>query len=160
MTTYKQFATKHDVKLAEQFLRCETTDFEHLVFRVVLYRGEHDPKAVLLGTLYGARAPVAMESTYKMGMAAALPEKWVGGKRQPRLPDPAKRPKVEDVLQALATDATAINSSFEEWCADLGYDTDSRKAYSMFEACRGTFHMLNQFLGLVAVHELLECEEG
>jgi hypothetical protein len=39
-----------------------------------------------------------------------------------------------DVIQSLLMDATG--ESFEEWCGNLGYDTDSRKALATWEACR------------------------
>jgi hypothetical protein len=38
-----------------------------------------------------------------------------------------REPTVEDVLDCLASDAGCA-STFEDWCADFGYDSDSRKA--------------------------------
>lgn len=51
-----------------------------------------------------------------------------------RKPIPA--PSIGDVMQSLATDADALDAGgFEEWAADLGYDTDSREAESIYRAC-------------------------
>src|SRR5690349_4744471 len=40
-------------------------------------------------------------------------------------------PQLDDVLDCLASDAAMVEQvgSFEEWCADLGLDPDSRKEY-------------------------------
>ena len=40
-----------------------------------------------------------------------------------------------DVLHSLVMDAQATGYTFEDWCADFGYDSDSRKAYKVYEAC-------------------------
>lgn len=47
-----------------------------------------------------------------------------------------RRPKIEDVLSSVLSDCSAGESSFDDWCADCGYDTDSRKAYETWENCR------------------------
>lgn len=56
-------------------------------------------------------------------------------------------PSVVNVLYSLMQDGRAIDSrDFADWCADYGYDTDSRKAEETYRACldiglklRGTF---------------------
>ena len=45
-------------------------------------------------------------------------------------------PKLDDVLCCLLSDSEACDLSFEEWCAEFGYDTDSRKALAVYEACK------------------------
>jgi hypothetical protein len=51
-----------------------------------------------------------------------------------RKPIPA--PSIGDVMQSLARDADALDAGcFEEWAQDLGYDTDSREAESIYRAC-------------------------
>src|SRR4051812_7060666 len=44
-------------------------------------------------------------------------------------------PEVQDVLDCLASDAAGYEGarSFEEWCGDYGYDTDSRKAEQTYK---------------------------
>lgn len=45
-------------------------------------------------------------------------------------------PELRDVLDNLASDSAGYEnaSGFEDWAADYGYDTDSRRAYATFEA--------------------------
>jgi len=50
--------------------------------------------------------------------------------RKPSAPEPAS------VLHSLLLDSAACDQSFSNWCADLGYDEDSRKAYATYEACQ------------------------
>ncbi len=45
-------------------------------------------------------------------------------------------PKFADVLSSLVSDAQAIDmGGFEEWAGDLGYETGSRKAEAIYNAC-------------------------
>lgn len=45
-------------------------------------------------------------------------------------------PTVLDVLDCLASDATSYDNggTFEDWAYEYGYDTDSRKAYAIWQA--------------------------
>ena len=45
-------------------------------------------------------------------------------------------PTLDDVLYALCSDASACDESFEDWCSNYGFDTDSRKALEMYLACQ------------------------
>lgn len=60
-----------------------------------------------------------------------------------------KAPKVEDVLDCMASDSSGIDNttSFEDWCADYGYDTDSRKAERTFRVCERQAQKLRAFIG-------------
>lgn len=45
-------------------------------------------------------------------------------------------PKPLDVIYSLVQDSSVLDSGgFEEWASELGYDTDSRKAESVYRAC-------------------------
>lgn len=44
-------------------------------------------------------------------------------------------PSAADVLCSLILDSSAINTSFEYWCADYGYDSDSISAFNTYQAC-------------------------
>lgn len=46
-----------------------------------------------------------------------------------------KAPTAASVLHSLLLDAQALEQSFSDWAGDLGFDTDSRKALSTYEAC-------------------------
>lgn len=44
-------------------------------------------------------------------------------------------PALANVVYCLLMDATALEQTFDEWCGDFGYDTDSRKAYDLYTRC-------------------------
>lgn len=52
-----------------------------------------------------------------------------------------------NVLNCLFSDASAALDTFEGWCSDIGYDTDSRKALDMYLACQKTSTDLRKLLG-------------
>ncbi len=56
-------------------------------------------------------------------------------------------PTAADVLDCLASDASGAEQSFEDWCSDYGYDTDSRKAEKTYKACVSIRERLMAFLG-------------
>lgn len=60
-----------------------------------------------------------------------------------------EEPTAADVLDCLASDAASVDSarSFEDWCSDIGYDTDSRKAERTYKACERQAAALKQFVG-------------
>ena len=45
-------------------------------------------------------------------------------------------PKLDDVLQCLLTDAIAAEMSFDDWCGELGQDSDSIKALEVYHTCQ------------------------
>jgi len=45
-------------------------------------------------------------------------------------------PHAADVLYALILDSYAAEMTFASWCAEHGYDTDSRKALTIYLACQ------------------------
>lgn len=59
-----------------------------------------------------------------------------------------KEPEVADVLDSLASDASGIENarSFEDWCGEYGYDTDSRKAHRTYTICKREAERLQKFL--------------
>lgn len=59
-----------------------------------------------------------------------------------------KEPKAADVLDCLASDASSVDQEdFEEWCANMGWDSDSRKAERTYKACEHGAKRLKAFLG-------------
>lgn len=57
-------------------------------------------------------------------------------------------PKAADVLDCLASDASSVeNTSFEDWCDEMGWDSDSRKAERTYKACQHGAKRLKAFLG-------------
>lgn len=68
-------------------------------------------------------------------------------------------PNVGDVLDSLIGDASCADQSFEDFCRDFGYDSDSRKAEAIYHACRKTMRRLRAFLGQDAYDQLLNSVE-
>lgn len=56
-------------------------------------------------------------------------------------------PTAADVLNCLVSDVQYGEVSFEEFCSDLGYEEDSRKAYAVWEKCRKLAPRVRRFLG-------------
>lgn len=52
-----------------------------------------------------------------------------------------------DVISSLCSDARAGEQTFEEFCSEFGYDTDSRKARNTWKACKYTSARFRAFLG-------------
>lgn len=54
-----------------------------------------------------------------------------------------------DVLNCLARDAAGVENStdFADWCAELGYSDDSRKAEKIYKTCKRQAAKLKAFLG-------------
>lgn len=57
---------------------------------------------------------------------------------------PVKQPKTADVVHCLLMDASGTEGGFESWAADLGYDSDSRGAERIYNACRAVSVVLNR----------------
>ncbi len=69
------------------------------------------------------------------------------------------KPDVANVLMSLAMDSRDSDQPFEDWAPDFGYDTDSRKALEIWNACNDIRRALNSGLGDELMNELTECEE-
>lgn len=55
-----------------------------------------------------------------------------------------KKPTVDDVLYSLLGDSEAENMTFDDWCANFGYDSDSRKALETYIACQNNAKKLRR----------------
>jgi hypothetical protein len=68
---------------------------------------------------------------------------------------PLAKPDAADVVSSLILDAGAADyATFEEWAGDYGYETDSRKAEAIFNACRNTALDLIRVFGAGVVEQL------
>ena len=52
-----------------------------------------------------------------------------------KTPDKPVAPCAADVLYSLVLDSSAIDTSFDYWCSDYGYDADSISAFNTYQAC-------------------------
>jgi hypothetical protein len=68
-----------------------------------------------------------------------------------------REPETENVLDCLASDASGYENaqSFEDWCSEYGYDTDSRKAEKTFNIIAKQAKQLERFLGSRETYEKL-----
>lgn len=55
-------------------------------------------------------------------------------------------PKIDDVLYSLITDADLSIESFQDFCDNLGYDTDSIKALNIYNSCVENGKKLKKFI--------------
>lgn len=58
-----------------------------------------------------------------------------------------KRPELKEVLNCLFLDSSACEACFQDWCSEFGYDTDSIKAKSIYDACLENAFKLKKALG-------------
>lgn len=56
-------------------------------------------------------------------------------------------PDAEGVLENLLSDASSADQTFEQWCADLGFDADSRRAERIYRAVQKQTDALRRLLG-------------
>jgi hypothetical protein len=52
-------------------------------------------------------------------------------------------------------DANGAENSFEDWCSEIGYETDSRQAEAVYKLCKETAQNLKGLLGTEGYEKLL-----
>lgn len=65
-------------------------------------------------------------------------------------------PHAADVLHSLILDSSACDQSFNDWCGDFGYDTDSRKALDTYLACQESGTKLRKVFSGAQLEKLRE----
>lgn len=78
----------------------------------------------------GAGAPKYLETVYR---GASVIKIYV------------KKPSPASVLSCLLSDASLGAELFADFCTDMGYDEDSRKALAIYEECQKTAAQLRMF---------------
>lgn len=68
----------------------------------------------------------------------------------------AVTPTQASVLYCLLSDAQCGDDTFDDFCSNLGYDTDSRKALETYLACQETNTKLNKFFSRETISTLQE----
>lgn len=71
-------------------------------------------------------------------------------KSKPQAPDAAT------VLHSLILDSSAVGQSFDSWCSEFGLDSNSRKAYGIYEACQKNADKLSRIMSAALIAELSE----
>lgn len=79
----------------------------------------------------------------------------IGGRPGSSAKNRAIEPNPVDVLYSLTMDSDVLDSGgFEEWAANFGYDTDSRKAESIYHACLEIALAMRAALGAEGMEQL------
>ena len=65
-----------------------------------------------------------------------------------------REPELREVIFALLSDGQAGSLSFEDFCFDFGYDTDSRRAFAVWEACKESGEKLRKIFSSVEIEHL------
>jgi hypothetical protein len=83
-----------------------------------------------------------------------IPSMLVPFSQGPALKDP---PELAGVLDCLASDASGVENArtFEEWCAEYGYDADSRAAERTYNAVAQQTEALRSLLGADGLRVLM-----
>lgn len=69
-------------------------------------------------------------------------------------------PEIEMCLNTIQLDCQSINyDSFEDWCYEIGYDPDSRKAYESYKECLANTKKMKKLLGETLFEQFMTCEE-
>lgn len=84
------------------------------------------------------------------GHAKPVPRTFQGTDREwlanPKSPVP---PTAANVLSSLLSDAQCASDSFDDFCGNFGYDTDSRKALAIYLECQTIGTAMRRLLGNV-----------
>lgn len=92
---------------------------------------------------YGGRT---MRVDYYMGAAHVTKERRPF-KNAYVIPGKPIPPDSGSVLSSLLLDASACEQTFDDWCADLGYNSDSRKDLALYLECQESGKRLRTLLG-------------
>ena len=66
-----------------------------------------------------------------------------------------REPRLDEVLECLASDVNCVDSTFANFCNELGYNQDSRKAERIYKACK---RLKVSLVRLVDLDELSEVD--
>ena len=128
----KQKMDNFQVTLSYQGREMTTTFKRGLGHRIVDKSKLFDLKTYGLGKYAGKKIPYGIRGRNK-----AILEEF----------SKATKPEVADVLYCFLSDALCGQDTFEDFCCNYGYDTDSRKALEIYLACQKTEQDLRKLLG-------------
>lgn len=67
-----------------------------------------------------------------------------------------KKPSNKDIMSTLLLDASAIDESFSDWCDNYGYDSDSIKAFNIYQQCCNTAKELSKLFTRAEIENMRE----
>lgn len=165
MSAVEKWAIKNDIEYKAEFLpqqlsRNNAEKEPSINGRVTITRGKQSMSTDYtqgIGHVPGRpqimRATLDIVSRGKRSAATGVDHK--GFRKCPK-------PHFADVLQSLVMDSEGVDEvdTFEEWADHYGYDTDSRKAEKIYEACRKIARDLRRVLGGKLISEARELTRG
>lgn len=150
--TYQEFIAKHRLQIRYTSIMARPDDNSDWArdayhYQVKIYQDA--PEGLdNLATLKFERERFELVTFYSKG-AGHKSKKW------PHKPIP---PALDEVLDSLRMDWSLAHQSFEDFCFELGYDLDSRKAYSIYETCVGIGRQVERLFDRNAQIELSNIE--
>lgn len=145
-TQFEQFAADIGLNMKATFIRKEME-----ATKAPLHRWPHFLWSVML-----ERNGFTYTFEYRRGLAHVKPvprgffshysdrersNMWLNDPRSP------KAPSLSDVVAGLLLDTQCSEGTFEDFCGNFGYDTDSRKALETYLACQAAGSNLRRLLG-------------
>ena len=128
----KQRMDNFQVTLSYQGREMTTTFKMGLGHRIVDKSKLFDLKTYGLGKYAGKKIPYGIR-----GRDVAILEQF----------SKAIKPEIAEVLYCLLNDALCGQDTFEDFCCNYGYDTDSRKALKLYLSCQTAEKDLRKLLG-------------
>ena len=156
MNAFEAFAEKHKVTLQAQAIPFRADgedgwDKEAVHFAVRLFVGEKEVwrGEYSVGSAHPMRWALSNKAPYAARVAA---KEWAELSRAQRATVHYSRLKANvrnafekaapihasSVLESLQADCSGVDQPFEYWAADMGFDPDSRKAFSSYQQCDDT----------------------
>lgn len=114
-------------------------DWRHFEWRATLTRGDRSHTTAYKTGVGHART---MPTRYRDDLPEfERKQRWLEDARA------AVAPTAAHVVASLMSDASSGLDTFEGYCSDLGYDTDSRKALDTYLACQGALTAMRRMFG-------------
>lgn len=150
--TYQDFITKHRLRLKYNSImarpdRTSEWDKSAYHYQVKIYQDAPDGLDNL-GTLKYERERFELVIFYSKGE----------GHKEKKYPYRPIPPGLIEVLDSLRLDWSFAHHSFDDFCWELGYDADSRKAYAIYESCVEIGLQVERLFDRAALNELGEIE--
>jgi hypothetical protein len=105
----------------------------HFAWRVTLQRGVESYSSDYR-TGIGHAKPMSPNANLNGLTYSAAETKWYNNVKN------VNKPTSADIVYSLISDAQSGSDTFEDFCSNLGYDTDSRKAFDTYLACQGALN--------------------
>lgn len=136
----EEYCKDHNIVVTTIFVRDPILDVgedvefaKYFEWRYVLRKGD---KIVHQGPYYCGMARVALPPRLRKAVSSPYPGRTVHDREQWLKWGQPTPPTAADILYSLFSDAAGADQSFKSWARDLGYSTDSIKAFKTYQACQ------------------------